>query len=120
MDTFVIAFIAIVAFAAVLVPLMRRGTRSTADQREFAISDDDVAADEATASPMRSDADVAVQMSVLREVSDDAIEREVLRYRAALRAGTLCPRCGQANPADSAFCSDCGRKLPLADAKEFE
>jgi uncharacterized OB-fold protein len=43
----------------------------------------------------------------------------VLRYREALRAGTLCVRCGQANPPGSAYCADCGKRLPLGDAKEF-
>jgi hypothetical protein len=39
------------------------------------------------------------------------IEREVARYREALRSGTVCPKCAQANPAGSRFCSDCGRRL---------
>jgi hypothetical protein len=42
------------------------------------------------------------------------IEAEVLRYRDALRAGTICTRCGQANPAGSRFCGECGRALPNA------
>jgi hypothetical protein len=40
-----------------------------------------------------------------------AIEREVLRFREALRAGTVCTRCSQANPPGSRFCGDCGRPL---------
>lgn len=39
------------------------------------------------------------------------VEAEVARYRAALRAGTLCGRCGRANPEDSRFCAECGRRL---------
>jgi hypothetical protein len=39
------------------------------------------------------------------------IDREVGRYRDALRAGTVCSRCAQANPPGSRFCSDCGRPL---------
>ena len=39
------------------------------------------------------------------------VEQEVVRYREALRAGTICVRCGQANPAGSRFCGDCGRPL---------
>ncbi|HSJ25117.1 MAG TPA: zinc ribbon domain-containing protein [Longimicrobiales bacterium] len=50
----------------------------------------------------------------------DDVELEVQRYRAALRAGTLCRKCGQANPADSKFCFDCGAALPLAEAREFD
>jgi len=39
------------------------------------------------------------------------IEREVLRFREALRAGTVCARCSQANPPGSRYCGDCGRPL---------
>jgi hypothetical protein len=53
-------------------------------------------------------------------MSDDELELEVQRYRAAMRAGTVCTKCGQANPADSSFCFDCGAALPLAEAREFE
>jgi hypothetical protein len=43
-----------------------------------------------------------------------AVEREIERYRAALRAGTVCRRCGCANPEGSRFCFECGRRLPNA------
>jgi len=39
------------------------------------------------------------------------LESEILRYRRALRSGTVCTRCGQANPGDSRYCADCGRPL---------
>lgn len=42
---------------------------------------------------------------------DAALEAEVARYRAALRAETVCPKCLEANPADSRYCADCGRAL---------
>jgi hypothetical protein len=42
------------------------------------------------------------------------IEADVARYREALRAGTVCARCAQANPSGSRFCGDCGK--PLRDA----
>lgn len=45
------------------------------------------------------------------------IEREVARYREALRARTVCPHCAQANPPGSRFCSDCGRRLSPADTR---
>ena len=35
---------------------------------------------------------------------------------AALRAGTVCRRCGRANPSGSAFCAECGRRLRSARA----
>ncbi|MGH7481179.1 MAG: zinc-ribbon domain-containing protein [Longimicrobiales bacterium] len=40
-----------------------------------------------------------------------ALDREIARYRAALRGGTLCLDCGRANPDDSRFCAECGRRL---------
>jgi hypothetical protein len=39
------------------------------------------------------------------------IEGEVTRYRQALRAGTVCGACHQANPPGSRFCSECGKLL---------
>jgi len=45
---------------------------------------------------------------------DAALEREIARYRAALRAGTLCPRCRFPNPDASRHCADCGRRLAPA------
>lgn len=53
-----------------------------------------------------------------RIVQEDAaaIEREVRRYRAAVRAGTVCARCAQANPAGSRYCYDCGRRIASGQA----
>ena len=45
---------------------------------------------------------------------DPALKGEVDRYREAIRAGTLCERCGQANAPDSRFCGECGRPLAVA------
>jgi hypothetical protein len=53
-------------------------------------------------------------------MSDAPVEAEVNRYREALRAETLCSRCGQANPPASRFCYECGKRLPAADNEEFE
>jgi hypothetical protein len=50
----------------------------------------------------------------------EPVEDEVMRYRAAVRADTLCARCGQANPPGSRYCHECGRTLPAMDAQEFE
>jgi hypothetical protein len=46
---------------------------------------------------------------------DAAIDAEVERYRASLRAGTLCGRCRYPNPGGSNFCADCGRPLGAED-----
>ena len=105
MEMLIIGLIALVSFAAVLVPLMRRRS-GAGDEHEF---EGDPPADSA---PPATDAGTA-------SVSD-AIEAEILRYRAAVRAGTVCRKCGQANPAGSAYCYECGTRLPLADAKEYE
>jgi hypothetical protein len=48
------------------------------------------------------------------------LETEILRYRASLRADSICARCGQANPQGSRFCYECGRSLPARDREEFE
>jgi hypothetical protein len=114
MEMLAVAVIALAAFAVVLIPLLRRGVPSAADQREFAV-DEDVATQAASVR-----AGAAAERAAEPAANGDAIEREVLRYREALRAGTLCARCGQANPPDSAYCSDCGTRLPLADAREFD
>lgn len=106
MEMLIIGLIALVSFAAVLVPLMRRRSR-TGDEHEFEGSPPANAA--APAAPAGDDAAVS-----------DAIEAEILRYRAAVRAGSVCRKCGQANPAGSAYCYECGTRLPLADAKEYE
>lgn len=38
-------------------------------------------------------------------------EREILRYREARRAGTICQYCNAASPPDSKYCMECGRAL---------
>jgi hypothetical protein len=185
MEMLIIAVIAIVAFAAVLIPLFRKGPRGS-DAREFegdaappapaprqgtkksgrppaapttsatptappaaptapaaaptappaaptapAAPVADPAQGEGVVPPMVSgpvapvDATGAAQeptgeAGVPPEAAEDELELEVQRYRAALRAGTICNKCGQANPADSAFCFDCGGALPRAEAREFE
>lgn len=44
-------------------------------------------------------------------LDDDALDAEVARYREAIRAGSLCDRCRQANPRGSCFCAECGARL---------
>lgn len=108
MEMLAIALIVLVAFAAVLVPLLRRrGDGSSAPEHA---SPDAAAADDAGAATPASG----------ESAGDEAIEQEVLRYREAVRADTVCGKCGQANPPDSAYCFECGARLPRADAKEFE
>ena len=122
MEMLVIATTAILAFTAVLLPLVRRDPGGADDEQEFdtgAPADDRVADDALAATTASPAASATAAADDSASVSGDRIEREVLRYREALRAGTLCPRCGQANPPGSVYCADCGKRLPLADAREF-
>jgi hypothetical protein len=142
MEMMIIAVVAIAAFAAVLVPLFRRGTRDV-DSREFE-GDPGARVDpvrgKGVVPPMAAGPATPVSAAgttrpapvteetlavpVDREPasggSEDDVELEVQRYRAAVRAGTVCTKCGQANPADSKFCFECGTALPLAEAREFD
>lgn len=82
MDLLLIVIIAAAAIAAILIPLA--GASGVARPRT-------------AAGPFLED--------------DEAIEREVARYREALRARTLCVRCHFPNPAGSSYCADCGTRL---------
>jgi hypothetical protein len=80
METLMILLIAAGGVAAILVPLARTGEATRRALPNGPYLEDDA-----------------------------AIDAEVDRYRAALRAGTLCGRCRYPNPAGSNFCADCGR-----------
>lgn len=56
---------------------------------------------------------VAYPLLVGRERYADAaeLEADIRRYREALAAGTVCPRCRHPNPGDARFCAECGRAL---------
>lgn len=56
---------------------------------------------------------VAYPLLVGRARYEDAaeLEADIRRYREALAAGTVCPRCRHPNPADASFCAECGRAL---------
>jgi len=86
MEIIVVLVLVIAAVAAVLVPLVRRSAGEPLESPES------VPPDEA------------------------AIETEVARYRESLRAGSLCRRCGAANPPGSRYCAECGRPLTEAAA----
>jgi hypothetical protein len=158
MEMLIIAVVAVIAFAAVLVPLFRRGQhavdgdefnmgetpadgtppaaatkravrRNAEVQRDVESLPEGAAAGEGVVPPMAAGpaTPVAPAGAVLEDApaagpaaSHDDIELEVSRYRTALRAGTVCSKCGQANPADSSFCFECGAQLPLKEAREFD
>ncbi|MXW08386.1 MAG: hypothetical protein F4X47_04285 [Gammaproteobacteria bacterium] len=48
----------------------------------------------------------------------DDLEQEIAAYRAALRAGTMCDRCGSPNPAEALFCAACGIRLESERGEE--
>jgi hypothetical protein len=131
MEMLVIGLIAIAAFAAVLIPLFRRRP-GYGDESEFenipAAPTEPPGAGSAPGTMPPPPGTASSTSPTPRDsgahdppaASGDPVEAEVLRYREAVRAGTVCKKCGQANPADSQFCYECGARLPLADAKEFE
>lgn len=53
-----------------------------------------------------------------RDTVADDLEREIAAYRAALRAGTLCDRCGNANVREALFCATCGKRLESERGEE--
>lgn len=131
MEMLVIGLVALAAFTAVLIPLFRRRP-GIGDEKEFenipsAASGEGESRDAATAADTaRPGADGVAPagmdpgIATARGAAEEHVEAEVLRYREAVRAGTVCRKCGQANPAGSAYCYECGSRLPLTDAQEFE
>ena len=53
-----------------------------------------------------------------RDAVADDLEQEIAAYRAALRAGTLCERCGSANVGQALFCATCGKHLESEHGEE--
>ena len=90
MDIAIVLVLIAVAIGAVMWPLLRRDAGAPDP------------ADAAGAAP--------------NGLTFDEIDREVARYRDALRAGTVCGRSAQPNPPGSRFCSDYGRPLRAAAA----
>ena len=39
------------------------------------------------------------------------LDADMARYRAAMRAGTVCTRCSEASPPGSRYCMRCGRRI---------
>lgn len=42
-----------------------------------------------------------------------ALEAEIAALRDSIRAGVICPQCGNPNPKGSRYCGDCGSGLPV-------
>lgn len=89
MEIAVVLVIALGAVAAVIVPLLKGG----------GAHDPELDPDTPIANRRRDPADT---------------ERVIEEYRRALRQGTVCRRCGRANPEESRFCAECGRRIRAA------
>lgn len=97
MDTIVLVLIGAAALVAVGFPLLRARRP--------------MAAPGAYSSVFSATDRGASSAPVARYADDAAIDAAVERYRVALRAGTICDRCRQANPPESRFCADCGHGI---------
>jgi len=97
METVLMIVIGLAAVAAVAFPLLRRSSGMDPHL------DPDPSMVEAT------DAKSA------GAVGSPELEREIMQYREARRAGRLCPQCSAANAAGSRFCAECGTALQPAD-----
>jgi hypothetical protein len=98
-EILVIVIVAAAAVAAVFYPLLsRRGSAPSGDIDPLE-----------RASPIAAPA--AARPVPASALADDELEAEVHRYRDALRAGTVCEYCRQANPPASRFCYECGQRL---------
>lgn len=118
-----IVIVAAAAVAAVFYPLLtRRGTAASGDLdlperpapaegRAPRTVDEPRAADTGPSPSAPSAPTAAAPPRPRAARADDELEAEVLRYRDALRAGTVCEYCRQANPPGSRFCFECGQRL---------
>ncbi len=97
METLLLVLIGLIAVGAVAYPLLRRSSGMDPHL------DPDPSMVEAT------DAKSA------GAVGPPDVEQEILRYREALRAGTLCSKCSSANAPGSRFCATCGNALTPAN-----
>lgn len=129
METVILALLGVLIIGAVVAPLFR-GRDHYQDEAEYAVQPTSAAPRPAPAPavpPAAAAGDEAGVVSEDRQAApagadvalDDELENEVARYREAIRAGTLCSRCGEANPVDARFCRECGKALPASDAQEF-
>ncbi len=48
------------------------------------------------------------------------LEADVKRYRQALRHGSVCVRCRQANAPESEFCGECGQALGSSESQPID
>jgi ribosomal protein L40E len=121
MEIIIIALLGILVVGAVLAPLIRGPRGHHEDAREFAVgppsSPPTPAAAERAPVPVGAVSEAAAQAG--ESGSDAALEAEIARYREAVRAGTVCRRCGEANPPDAKFCKECGKPLSSSDDQEF-
>jgi len=112
MEIVAIGLLAVLVMGAVAWPLFRGGRGHAADAQEFSSEATSPPREPVLATPAESRSDPAAS-------EGGGIEGEVARYRQAITGGTLCRRCGEANPPGSRFCRDCGKPLATNDAQEY-
>ena len=82
------------------------------DERDYRRLRDELAREALDAlQEVRRDREQAEGSPSPRDAVADDLEQEIAAYRAALRAGTLCGRCGSPNPEEALFCAACGIRL---------
>jgi hypothetical protein len=121
MDVVIIVLLVFAALAAVLYPIFRAREESAGARtgirhgRHRAPAAKRRAARPAASGRTPTPATAAVVTPPPPAPGD--VAAEVARYRAALRAGTLCHRCAEANEAGSRFCARCGGALAPEQAE---
>ena len=125
MQIAIIVILALLVIAAVAWPLLRSTRGHHTDAQEFAVQPPSAPA-AAPERPAAPDISAAQRTAARRSAApadaptgDAALEADIARYREALTTGTLCPRCGEANPVEAKFCRECGKALPASAAQEF-
>jgi hypothetical protein len=105
MEVAIIVLLVLAALAAVLYPILTGRSRPAPPPE---------VAQRARARPRQRPAGGTNPPAAPAPAADADTEAEVRRYRVALRAGTLCRRCAEANEPGARFCTRCGKPLPAA------
>jgi hypothetical protein len=110
MDAVIIVLLVFAALAAVLYPIFRARQESPGARTG-------VRRGRPRAPAARRRATHAAAVASPAPAVPGDVAAEVARYRDALRAGTLCHRCAEANDAGSRFCARCGGALAPEQAE---
>jgi len=119
MQYVIVVLIAALAVALVMLPLLRRQRGAAAGDMDATPLPPPVARAPqpvVAGAPGETDAEempiVASPLPPRRPGTElSATEEDVLRYREALRAHTICQFCSAASPPGSKYCKECGKKI---------